>query len=933
MLRKRRKIKTMNKAIVVLSLFSLAVLATASLTDAQEKPNVVFILADDLGFGDLGCYGHPYAKTPNIDGLAKNGTRFTRFYATGVTCQPSRVGFMTSRHPRTFDRRVGDFGFSERTTITELLNENGYATGHFGKWHIGPGVGGKKVTDKIPPATDYGIDEIKVLASLKDRSKGRDDNTFEAAIDFIERHKDGPFYVNVWAHISHFSIPSETAFVEKFKDLKVDESLFGPHMKTNKFDICRDEWNLSVDECMKNYLADVWSLDAAIGRLLNKLDRLGLSENTIVVFASDQGPARNTLNTLKANQVGDTTRANMMGWPNGLRGGKHEMYEGGVRIPFVVRWPGKVPINTVNETSILSGLDFLPTLCKLTGTPYNQDQFEGQDVADIWLGKGRNPERLLYWKKQFATALDKTWKYHVNKKTGDELFDLVNDPNETLNVIAKYPEKASSMRKSIMAWDESLPPPPRPVAPPNRKTQNEAGQPNAKAPMKGTAGKPKRDALGKPKRKQEKNATGENTKAASNKKSQESEPDSYPWQNYNGPLQQNWFELHDGLKNSQYIFETTKKGTVAFVGGSITGMPWRKKVMANLKQRFPETDFKFILAGVGSTGTMYGSFRLNRDVIQKGKVDLLFEEAAVNDVSIGRTTDQMVRGMEGIVRHARRTNPAMDIVMMHFACTDKLEDYENEKTPEVIQSFDKVASHYGVPTLDITEEIYERIKRGEFTWKDDFKGVHPSPFGQQLYADSIERLLDKAWSDAPRPVVAHAIPEKLDSASWDKGKLFAPRIAKKLNGFAVEKNYDAAGEGGKVRVGWNERPQLIGHKPGDSFELNFQGSAVAIQVIAGPEAGIIEHSVDGSDWVEQDLFVEKNSFKLHLNRIYILRDGLDPNKEHSLSVRITGKQHKLSKGNNCRIVYFGLSGDPRTPKGVSVDGVYFDGSKGYGPEK
>ncbi|MCP4773954.1 MAG: hypothetical protein GY880_06930, partial [Planctomycetaceae bacterium] len=103
--------------------------------------------------------------------------------------------------------------------------------------------------------------------------------------------------------------------------------------------------------------------------------------------------------------------------------------------------------------------------------------------------------------------------------------------------------------------------------------------------------------------------------------------------------------------------------------------------------------------------------------------------------------------------------------------------------------------------------------------------------------------------------------------------------------------------------------------------------------IAGPEAGIIEHSVDGSDWVEQDLFVEKNSFKLHLNRIYILRDGLDPNKEHSLSVRITGKQHKLSKGNNCRIVYFGLSGDPRTPKGVSVDGVYFDGSKGYGPEK
>ena len=217
--------------------------------------------------------------------------------------------------------------------------------------------------------------------------------------------------------------------------------------------------------------------------------------------------------------------------------------------------------------------------------------------------------------------------------------------------------------------------------------------------------------------------------------------------------------------------------------------------------------------------------------------------------------------MEGIVRRARRANPDMDIVMMHFACTDKLEDYENGKTPEVIQSFDKVAEHYGVPTLDITEEIYERIKRGEFTWKDDIKGVHPSPFGQQLYADSIERLLDEAWSGKPRPVVPHAMPEKLDPASYSEGKLFAPRIAKKLNGFAVETDYDAAAEGGKVREGWNERPQLIGHKPGDSFDLTFKGSAVAIQVIAGPKAGIIEHSVDGSDWVEQDLFVGMNSSK------------------------------------------------------------------------
>ena len=484
-------------------------------------------------------------------------------------------------------------------------------------------------------------------------------------------------------------------FAEEFTDLKVDESLFGPYMKTNKFDICRDEWGLSVDDCMRNYLADVWSLDLAVGRLLDKLDELGLSENTIVVFTSDQGPARNTLNTLKDNQVGDTTRANMMGWAKGFRGGKHEMYEGGVRIPFIVRWPGKVPVDAVNETSILSGLDFLPTVCHLTGTPYDEDQFEGLNVADVWLGKERNPDRFLYWKKLDPTALHGDWKYHVNRREGDELYHLANDPNETTNVIAENPEKAATMLKAVKAWDESLPPLP--------------GKAPVAAPAKPAA---------EPKPKAEK-------KAAPAKPAAKTESASYPWQNYRGPLQQNWFDMHDGLKNSQHIFETTKKGTVAFVGGSITGMPWRKKVMENLKQRFPDTEFNFILAGVGSTGTMYGSFRLERDVIQKGKIDLMFEEAAVNDVAILRTADQSVRGMEGIVRRARQANPDMDIVMMHFACTEKLEDYENGKTPEVIQSFDKVAAHYGVPTLDITEEIYERIVRGEFTWKDDIKGCTP----------------------------------------------------------------------------------------------------------------------------------------------------------------------------------------------------------------
>jgi N-acetylgalactosamine-6-sulfatase len=160
---------------------------------------------------------------------------------------------------------------------------------------------------------------------------------------------------------------------------------------------------------------------------------------------------------LKPNQAGDKTRANMMGWGKGFRGGKHEMYEGGVRIPFIVRWPGKIPPGRVNHSSILSGLDFLPTLCHLSGTSYDKNKFEGLNVSDVWLGEKRNYQRFLFWAKQSPVGLSNNWKYHVNKQTGDELYDLAKDPNETNNLITKNPEKAASMRSSVMTWYGGLP--------------------------------------------------------------------------------------------------------------------------------------------------------------------------------------------------------------------------------------------------------------------------------------------------------------------------------------------------------------------------------------------------------------------------------------------------------------------------------------------
>ena len=184
----------------------------------DRPPNVVFLFADDLGYGDLGCYGHPYAKTPALDQLAKEGTRFTQFYVTGVTCNPSRTGLMTGLFPARFPKYAADFGFGDRTTITELLKQRGYKTGHFGKWHIGP-----KETEVDGT---YGIDTVKVIGKSRDEEAGRDDDLYSAAIDFIKDHKDSPFYINVWGHATHFPVDTPDSLVAEFNDTKVDRDDF-----------------------------------------------------------------------------------------------------------------------------------------------------------------------------------------------------------------------------------------------------------------------------------------------------------------------------------------------------------------------------------------------------------------------------------------------------------------------------------------------------------------------------------------------------------------------------------------------------------------------------------------------------------------------------------------------------------------------------------
>jgi len=290
---------------------------------AADKPNVVFILADDLGYGDLKCYDHPYAKTPNLDKLAEQGTRFTQYYSNGATCCPARTALMTGKFAATYKEYPADFGFGKQITVTELLKKAGYHTGHFGKWHIGPNA---------KPGT-YGIDAISgaedgIRAAKRDGVSGRDDPIFDEAMKFIEKHKGVPFYVNVWGHISHNPVNPTQSLVDRWKSLKINPEDFPPQMREKFAAVAGAKGDIS--DGMRRYLADVESLDADVGRLLKRLDDLGLSKNTLVVLASDQGA-----DMTKAGLGG--LRFNQMGFNGEHRGGKHTFFEGGQRVPFIVR--------------------------------------------------------------------------------------------------------------------------------------------------------------------------------------------------------------------------------------------------------------------------------------------------------------------------------------------------------------------------------------------------------------------------------------------------------------------------------------------------------------------------------------------------------------------------------------------------------------------
>jgi sialidase-1 len=366
------------------------------------------------------------------------------------------------------------------------------------------------------------------------------------------------------------------------------------------------------------------------------------------------------------------------------------------------------------------------------------------------------------------------------------------------------------------------------------------------------------------------------------------------------------FDLRHGLTNSCIKFQRQKNGRVAFLGGSITYNPgWRNMVCEYLEQRFPETQFDFIAAGIPSTGSTPGAFRLTRDVLKDGPVDLLFEEAAVNDATNARTDIDHIRGMEGIVRHARILNPNIDIILMYFVDPEKMQTYNEGSVPAVIRNHEKVAEYYQLPSLNLALEVTERINAGQFDWANDFRNLHPSPFGQNVYFRSMKHLLDTAWVE-PLPEnakrTANPMPAKpLDPFSYYRGRYVDIGEAELVEGFV----YDAAwkpGDGAGTRKGFVNVPVLKADRPDATLKFKFEGTAIGVFVTCGPDVGVIEYSVDQSPFRQVDQFTQWSSH-LHLPWAYILDAELSAG-DHELTLKTTDKKNPKSRGYACRIVHF-----------------------------
>jgi lysophospholipase L1-like esterase len=359
-----------------------------------------------------------------------------------------------------------------------------------------------------------------------------------------------------------------------------------------------------------------------------------------------------------------------------------------------------------------------------------------------------------------------------------------------------------------------------------------------------------------------------------------------------------------GLDNSRLRFERDKKGHVAFLGGSITEMNgYRPRVMDLLKRRFPEAAFQFTDAGLASTCSTTGAFRLEADVLSNGPVDLLFVEFAVNDdQDAGHSRESCVRGMEGIVRHARRHNPRADIVITYFLNPEMLETLQAGKTPLTIAAHEEVAAHYGVPSVHLAKEVARRVGAGTLTWKD-YGGTHPAKAGNALAADLIDGLLERVWARPAEAAPPRPLPEPLDPLCYERGRFIDPGQARFGPKWTLGVP-DWPKIPGNLRDRFKGLPVLEGTlgRTSRDLVLEFEGTAIGAYVLAGPDAGVA-HFYIGDDFEkgERVNFHHRFSKDLHYPRTVMFATGLKPGK-HKLTLGVAGVTY--SDGYALRILKF-----------------------------
>lgn len=364
-----------------------------------------------------------------------------------------------------------------------------------------------------------------------------------------------------------------------------------------------------------------------------------------------------------------------------------------------------------------------------------------------------------------------------------------------------------------------------------------------------------------------------------------------------------YFQTRNALANVQRVIGREKKATVAFLGGSITfNKGWRDKTSGYLQERFPDVQFTFIAAGIPSLGSVPHAFRVQQDILDKAKVDLLFVEAAVNDRGNGTDSVTQIRALEGIIRHAKRSNPQMDIVMMAFADPINIQQYEQGKIPLEVKNQEKLAGYYNLPSINMSKLVRDKIAAKEFTWADDFKDLHPSPFGQELYYSAIKSMFVTCFQQPQ--MAANSFPPALNNGSFEKGKYLGIENAQLDNNWKIDPNWTPT-DGLPTRDGFVKRPMLVATAPGSQFRLPFNGTAIGIAIVSGGDAGILEYSIDGKPYAKLDLYT-RWSGQLHLPWYLLLGADLNPGK-HTLNLKISADKNANSNGNACRIVYFLLN--------------------------